>query len=533
MTLNRIYIPLLLVLSLIALKPPEFIKAFELKLYDLMVYYSAPNVADPRIVIVGIDERSLDDFGRWPWPRNVIGQLIDKLGKFGTKVTALDITFTTEADKMTASVVDKIGALLEKSGIPPRYPEMFREFEKIREDISRDKSLEASMKSANNVVTGFLFHKNEGFSEKVRERKREQMRPYRIKLVRRTADTKDLSIEAGFTSVEPNIPIIQKASAATGFLNVPAERDGIFRAYPMVIEHKGDFYPSLALAAAMLYEDTLNSTQVYFGQGLFLGVILGDRVVHTDEQGIVNLRYLGPDGTFPVVSASDVIKLPVTDKRLREALSGKIALIGATATQAKDLRATPFGYTAGINVQANAVVAALNDLSISKHRWQRVYDALLTIVIGAVLLFILRKVSVYAGLGLTVLLFACLAYFNYHMFSFYNVWLNSVIPSMTIAIGFVTVTVYQYVAEQKSKRFIKNTFGHYLSPKVVNQIIENPGLLRLGGENRVMTAFFSDVAGFTTISETLEPSELVSLLNEYLSAMTDIIIELDGTVDKY
>jgi adenylate cyclase len=138
-----------------------------------------------------------------------------------------------------------------------------------------------------------------------------------------------------------------------------------------------------------------------------------------------------------------------------------------------------------------------------------------------------------AGLILTGSLFAGLGLFNYYAFSEWSLWLNTIVPSMMLVIGFTTVTVWNYIAEQKSKRFIHDAFGRYLSPKVISQIIENPRQLKLGGDKRMMTAFFSDVAGFTTISEKLSPAQLVKLLNQYLSEMTDIIHHTDGTLDKY
>lgn len=533
MTLNRIYIALLAAFVVVAFKPPAFIEAFELKIYDLFTVYSAPSKPDPRVVIVGVDEDALDAFGRWPWPRSVIGDLVTKLSKFGASVIALDMTFTTQTGEKTSDVVDKIESVILNEGVDKRNPEFYEKFVSLRDDFSKDEYLAEAIGKAGNVVSGFLFHRNRSVSESVSERKREIIRPYRIKLTRRDAESRKASIDSGFAGVEPNIPIIQKASAATGFLNVEPDRDGVFRSYSMLVENKGDFYPSMALASVMLYREALSDAQVLFRHGLFKGVDVGGRMLETDESGAVLLRYLGPDGTFPTISVADIMATPDSDTSMRKILEGKIALVGATATQIYDLRATPFGITAGVEVQANAMAAALESLYISKFGWQSAYDAMLTLVLGLILLFILRRVNVYAGLGFTALMFAALVGFNYLVFSRSHVWLNSVIPSGFLMTGFITVTVYHYISEQKSKRFIQDAFGKYLSPKVINQIIENPGLLTLGGEKRVMTAFFSDIAGFTTLSEKLQPTELVSLLNEYLSAMTDIILELDGTVDKY
>lgn len=532
-SLGRIYIPMLAVLVLLAFRPPGFIEEFELKIYDILIKYTSPNEPDPRIVIVGIDESSLDAFGRWPWPRSFIGEIVEKLAGYGAVVTALDMTFTTEANRLTDEAMERIGEAALAAGVDKAHPGFYRTLLAMREEMSKDDALAGSLRRAGNVVTGFLFHKGDEFTEETREEKRRQIRPFRIKLVRMTKDSRGASIEAGMTSVAPNIPVIQEVSAASGFLNAAAGPDGVFRSYPMVIEHKGDFYPSLALAAVALYGGVLNDTYVYFKHGVFSGVGLGSHFVDTDEHGMVLLRFLGPEGIFNSVSVKTLMEAPPDDEMLRGMLTGRLALVGATATEIKDVRTTPYGQTNGVEVQANAMAAAFNNLSVTKFGYQSAYDAALTLVLGLILLLVIPRVNIYIGLVFALSLFGALGWFNHWMFREKLVWLNSVIPSGTIGLGYLTITVYQFIAERKSKKFIQEAFGHYLSPKVIAKIIEDPGLLKLGGEKREMTAFFSDIAGFTSISEKLQPNELVALLNDYLSAMTDIILELDGTVDKY
>ncbi|MBI4667089.1 MAG: adenylate/guanylate cyclase domain-containing protein [Nitrospinae bacterium] len=533
--LKRIYFILLAAMMALAFKPPFFIEAFELKIYDLLIRYSAPNQPDPRIVIVGIDQKSLDNFGRWPWSRDVIGRLVEKLAGYGVKVTALDMTFSSQADTATRDILEKVGQAAVRTGAVEKIPSFNQELEKLRQETQKDMALAGSMRKAGNVVTGFVFHGMDEaeYSAEVEERKLPIVQPFRIKLVQRDSESRDASLLSLAAGVEPNIQAIQEAGSATGFLNTLTDEDGVIRAHPMVMEYKGDLYPSLGLAAAAAYSGDTGDIQAYFADGMFDGVAIGDSFIKMDHYGRIFLKYLGGVDTFPTISAADVLLKPVDDEGLRRKLSGKLAFVGATATQIYDLRVTPIGYTAGVQVQATSASNALTGQVISKEAWQTLYDPVLTAVAGMALFFILRRVRVALGLALTAAMLALLVAFNYYMFAENHLWLNSVTPGMMILFGFITITTHQYITEQKSKRFIKDAFGRYLSPKVINQIIDNPGLLKLGGDKRVMTAYFSDVAGFTTVSEKLPPTELVLLLNEYLSAMTDIIHTFDGTVDKY
>ena len=544
MTLRRIYFAILIVLAVVAFSPPRFIKALELRLYDQMIYYTAPNKPDPRIVIIGIDQKSLDQFGRWPWPRDLIGRLIEKMAGFGVAVTALDINFSTEADKSTAEVVDLLGDKMQTAGVDKEHPELFDEYTKIRKSLSRDESLANSIRSAANVVTGYWFGSDKKESEandKLQLAKRASLDNFTLGAAFRDELSGETTIKFEVGDVEPNIPLIQESGASSGFLNYfPDEIDGVSRIHPVVMEKNGKLYPSLALAAAAMYmsqqgemvEGLADFVPLYEADS-FQGVDMVDHFFETNVGGLFNLRYYGEDETFPAISAADVLNTPVDDTAFREKLENKIALIGATAVGIYDLRSTPFGITAGVEIQATATANALSNITIQKLPWQQIFDVFLALVIGFLLFFILQRTSVAAGLVMTMALLVGMGVFNFWMFAEKMIWLNSVTPSIMIVVGFTTVTVYEFILEQRSKRFIKDAFGRYLSPKVISQIIDNPSQLKLGGERREMTAFFSDVAGFTSISEKMTPNQLVKLLNKYLSEMSYIIHETDGTVDKY
>ncbi|VAX17155.1 Adenylate cyclase [hydrothermal vent metagenome] len=535
MTLKKIYLALMAFLLMVAFSPPRYVATFENLVYDQFIYYTAPNEPDPRIVIIGIDQKSLDQYGRWPWPRDVMADLVAKLSSFGVKVTVMDVVFSSKADTEVTELLENLDSEMGEKGIKESSPEFYGEFQKLKKSFARDEVLAQAMADAGNVVTGFVFHgkEEEEYSKERDERFLPIIKPFRIKLIQRSADNRTANISSDVYGVNPNIPIIQNAGATSGFMNAAPDADGVIRFHPIIKNYKGDIYPALALSAANLYLNAVGDTRVIFSGDTLSGVTVGDRLMPLNEFGFIFIRYLGADSTFTVISAADVINKPVADTAFMEKLKGKIAIIGATATQLYDLRSSPLGHTAGVEIQANGISNLLTGSAISKAGWQKIYDVVLVFIIGTFLYYILQRVSIFAGVLVFVAFFAGLLAFNLWMFASLSLWLNSVTPALTILLCYITITVYHYLEEQESRRYIKDAFGRYLSPNVITRLIENPDLLKLGGQRKIMTAFFSDVAGFTSISEQLNPTELVTLLNEYLSEMTNIILSLDGTVDKY
>lgn len=543
MTFRRLYFLALFALAALALAPPYFIEAFELKIYDLLIRYSAPGEPDDRIAIVGIDQRSLDKFGRWPWPRDTIGSMITGLDRLGAKVVALDISFSTEADKNLKTALDEVeGRLLpvfsaeenEKERVASERSLKTR-MARLKRELDRDRKLADAIEKAGSVVTAFIFHSasERSLTPELAARKRELIAPFRIKSVSRDQASARSSIFFRVGEPEPNIEIIQKSSMSSGFLNTWTDPDGVIRSIPVVIESDERFYPSLALSASALYSGSLDDLVAFFSDGVFSGVSVGDGLVQTNPYGRIYLRYLGGDETFPIISAADVIDPDLDDRRLRDKIAGKIIFVGATATQIYDLRVTPLGITAGVETHANAASNILNGATITRLEWQRALDFALVLLVGLALYFYLGRVNVALGATTVILALIGQGALTYYLFASERLWVNSVMLALTLIILFAIVALARYLEELNSRRFITDAFERYLSPKLISQIIENPKLLKLGGSRKEITAFFSDIAGFTTISEKMSPSKLSTLLNEYLSEMSEIIQSEDGTVDKF
>ncbi|NIQ04126.1 MAG: CHASE2 domain-containing protein, partial [Nitrospinaceae bacterium] len=229
-------------------------------------------------------------------------------------------------------------------------------------------------------------------------------------------------------------------------------------------------------------------------------------------------------------SASDVL----TGEVGAEALAGKIVLVGGSAAGTHDFHTTPYGpLVPGVEVHANLMENVLQGDYLVRPDWFRILDLLMILGSGLLLALVSRFFKAYASLLLLGAGIAGYLGVDYYLFTQKGLWVNSVYPVFTQLFVYTGITVYRFAFEERQKRFIKTAFSQYLAPTVVDRLVDNPSLLKLGGERRVMTAFFSDVAGFSSISEKLSPEELVELLNDYLTEMTDILLKYEGTVDKF
>ncbi len=531
---KRIYFIVLAIVILVTLFPPYFIEVFELNVYDLMIRYSAPNKPDPRVVIVGIDQKSLDKYGRWPWHRETISKLIDKLSGFDVKVTALDMIFSSSADLENAKVLNRLEDQLAESDVLGS-PGLQQALDEAYINMSGDQALADSITRSGNTITGYVFHGGDidkSSNNALQNEKDMLVEKYRIKKIR-TKDSNRSKIWFTVSSVEPNTRIVQEAPVTAGFLNAWADDDGIIRSSQMVIEYKGSIYPSLALSMAAEYLSSHKDLQVSFAEDGLEGVFIKDQFLALDNFGRLNIRFLGKDGTFQTISAMDVLEKPLTDPELSELLKNKIALVGATATQIYDVWVTPFGYTTGVEIMANSVSMALTGSGVKKYTWLRMFDAMLILLIGIVLFFVLQRNRIYVGILVSFFIIIGLFLGSYYMISQLQIWVNPMVTSLMTVAGFIIINTGQYIEERKSKNYIMRAFSRFVAPKVVDTLIKDPSLLKLRGDKREMTAFFSDIIRFVTISEKLAIDDLMKLINAYLTEMTKIIHELDGTIDKY
>jgi len=347
-------------------------------------------------------------------------------------------------------------------------------------------------------------------------------------MVREKGHEGDYNLITAYAPV-PSIKAIAESGENCGYFNAFPDPDGVIRWSPLVIKFQDNFYYSLPIALLMQYLDypmiVLNLAE--FGVD---GVMLGDLRIPTDEIGRLLINYLGPAKTFPHYSISDII----AGRLSPELIKGKIVIVGATATGIYDLRVTPFSPVyPGVELHATVVENILQGNFLEQSAWTTFIDICGIIVFGMIIGIAIPRLKALQGILLVMVLLGGFVAGNTLIFAKYNTWLNMVYPVLTMMTIYLVITVYRYFTEEREKKKIRGAFQYYLTASVINELLKDPTKLKLGGDKKDLTVMFSDIRGFTTISEKLTPEELVHLLNEYLTAMTDIVFKYEGLLDKY
>jgi adenylate cyclase len=260
------------------------------------------------------------------------------------------------------------------------------------------------------------------------------------------------------------------------------------------------------------------------------GIQIGERFVPTDEKGQLLINYLGPPKTFPHFSISDIL----SGKLGKETFKDKIVLVGATAMGTHDLSSTPFSPRyPGVEIHATVIDNILRQDFITRPKWSMIYDLFAIIVLGALTGIALPRMSAIKGLFFATGLFILHIIIARWLFVSPRVWLNIVYPLLVLGIAYTALTVYHYVTEERERKKIKGAFKHYVSPLVIEEMLKEPERLKLGGEEKVLTVLFSDLAGFTGYSERHAPHEMIDILSDYFEKMTEQIFAHQGTIKEY
>lgn len=462
--------------------------------------------AHPDLIILGIDENTLTHFQNqtpritWPFPWNIHSQFIDYVSSGNPEAIFFDIMFLDHR---------------------PHTDELAR-----------------SMRNAGNVYIDFPFHKEP-----------QDIRPSDIKEridilneVRFPLDP-DHSTRQIYVDVTPPVPPLAESAKRIGFANVEADpRDNINRTMPLITKFNDSYYPNIDLLVVMDYFDiSPEDVEIKIGQHIKLKNISqekmarpnprGEIVIPIDSHGFMDINFIGGSGSF--THYPYYLFCRDGDMGTNRSLEGKIVMIAAYAAVgiATDEHRSPYGTTFGIEHHANAINTILNQDFL--YHLTDIQNIAIFLLIALFLAFFVQRFSIVASIAVTAVLIVSLFVVSFILFNNLSIIIATITPVLQTGLTFTLIISYRYFTEEKEKKYIRQTFSKFVSKTVVDDLLKNPDKLKLGGEKKILTVLFSDIRGFTSISEQLTPEELVEHLNIYLQTMTDIVFKHDGTLDKY
>jgi adenylate cyclase len=506
------------------------IHSLENIVYDTRLRLTMPRTVDPRIVILDIDEKSLQEReqggeGRWPWPRDRLALLMDKLfDVYGVAVVGFDVVFSERDESSGIRVLERLGKR-EFRGIP----QFDSVLERIKPQLEYDDIFSSKMRGRK-VVLGHVFSNDEAG----RTSKKGAL-PAPV-LPKGAFGNSAVGVTQwnGYTA---NLSQLLKAAAGAGHFNPLPDEDGITRRVPMLVEFEGAYYEPLSLAMVRAIHGHPPVVPVIAqeaGSSDYIGlewIKSGAFEIPVDADGAALVPYRGGRGSYQYFSLVDVIneKVPVN------ALKNKIVLVGTTAPGLLDLRATPVDPVyPGVEIHANLIAGILDGNINQRPPYVLAAEFLLLLLLGVLMALLLPLLTPFRSMLMTLLTLTCVIGINVLVFHSGHVVLPLASGLVLLLVLFTFNMAYGFFVESKGSRLITELFGQYVPPELVEEMALNPEKFNMAPRADDLTVLFSDVRGFTTISESLSPEDLSVYINDYLTTMSLVIREgHHGTLDKY
>jgi len=503
-----------------------FIDRVDSIIYDARLRLTMPGRGDGRVVILDIDEKSLGEFGRWPWSRDRMARLLDRLfGEYGVALAAFDVVWAEPDSSSGMAALDALaaGRLRDDAAFRAAYGD-------LRGGLDYDGRFAAAM-SGRAVVLGYYLGSEPGAV--------------------RANDIGAPALAAGalggravpFTTwrgYTGNLQAYMRSAAGAGHINSIVDADGTVRRVPMLAELDDARYESLSLAIVRIYlaqreADRRPPTVIPGfpddGRGGLEWLDVGPLRIPVDASGSALVPYVGTRGSFDYVPLADVLAGRVRPERLRD----KLVIIGATAPGLMDLRATPVDSVyPGVEIHASLVAGMLNGTLKARPGYVVGAEVLFLLIAGAALSLLLPKLSMPLATGAALGGSAMATGANLGLWSDAGLDLPLAAALLLIALIYTINMAWGYFVESRARRQIADLFGQYVPPELVDRMAADPQRYSMEPRDAELTILFADVRGFTGISEALRPEELREYINAYLTEMSDIIrSRRRGTLDKY
>src|SRR3954453_17393917 len=498
---------LLVLFAAFRIYDPAPVEEIRVRTFDTFQRFDPRKKAVRPVTIVDIDDKSMEKLGQWPWPRTRIADLVTELTRLGAVVIAFDVVFS-EPDRLNPDFVADTFANLD---------EVTRA--KLRALPSNDQVFADAIK-ASRVVLG------------------ESGLPDELTALDKTLPVTGLAMLGeepqrfmfDFPGLLRNVPVIEHAAAGRGLFTIRPERDGIVRRVPMIMQAQGQTMPSL----------TFEMLRVATGSGTILikaekagitSIGIKGIQIPTDHNGQLWVHYARNDASI-YVPAVNVLEKNVAP----EMIAGKLVLIGTSAVGLNDIKTTPVcGAMPGVEIHAQVLESALTGAVISQPIFGIAVEFATALMFGLLVIAFAPQFGpvtlVVLGAAFASMLVGLSVYFYAHD----RLLIDFTYPLMSTTAIYLTLIFTSFVREQAQRRQIRSAFGRYVSPVLVEQLAQSPERLVLGGEEREMTIMFSDMRGFTSISESYktDPQGLTGLMNRFLTPLTNAILDRKGTIDKY
>lgn len=506
----------LLLMAAMIFMDPIALQMLRLKSFDIL-HARYPRIYDTELPvrIVDIDEESLKRFGQWPWPRNIMAQIIQRLSDAQVASIGLDIVFA-ERDRSSPAFF-----LRQWKQNTPQWRELM-------EHAADFDQMFAEVLSQTPSVTGFVMS-GEGGDVPI-------LKKDFVLVGNDPSDVLD-----PFRGAVVTLPQLTEAASGNGALNSLPDRDGIIRRIPLIFQHEGQLYPSLIAEMLRVAQGGVNSVVKTVGAGgmsgesdvgmqnniLFLRI--GEVVIPTNNSGDFYVHYTEytPERYIPAWK----LLSPEFDA---STLEGYFVLIGTSAAGLKDIRATPLTQiSSGVEIHAQALEQVLTQEFLSRPDWLKGAETMAMLALGLVLILCMNFFSAVWGAVLALVIFFGALVGAAYAFNVHRLMIDAATPAVALLVLYMVESLRRYIITERERREIRHAFVHYMSPALVEKLAQNPQALKLGGEMREMTILFCDIRGFTTISEMYNAEELTRFINRFLTPMTDVILSEGGTIDKY